>query len=295
MDRIVYKGRTWEARVEMEIFSLPGLSSYDKLIYVLLRGFANHVGHAFPSTEKIAALASCCERQVRRATANLVKCGLLRKKEQFNDKHEQLCNLYEIYDAQSFIPLPQEGEDKAVPESKEPIKSEEKDRPDCQSACTARTVSPGRADCESAKQLHINNTLPTVKGAEAPADTSQAVSLAEIPVIMRPPAEYLLLKTGRRGLSPEEVNAFKLLEKIHLPARIQQEINTAIGRFQARGRPLGDLTAEYLYESLKHQNSKRQRAKLAAELPPETAAQYSDYEAENMRQIMERYGGVQRE
>ena len=72
---------------------------------------------------------------------------------------------------------------------------------------------------------------------------------------MKETVEFLLFKTGRRTLFPEELGAVMALEKIHLPARIQREISKAAERFSRQGKPLSSLSFEYIFDSLKYQKS----------------------------------------
>lgn len=73
---------------------------------------------------------------------------------------------------------------------------------------------------------------------------------------MRSTAEYLLLKTGRKGLDEEEISALRTLDAHHYPARVQREIDKAVERYGRLGRPLRTLSFGYILSALQHQPSR---------------------------------------
>jgi len=97
--QIIDKRKNWEARVEMAIFKLPKneLSTYDKLVYAILCGHANRDGNAMLYVRTIADEASCSERQVQRALANLEARHLLVRRSQNIAGQGQTFNIYEVY------------------------------------------------------------------------------------------------------------------------------------------------------------------------------------------------------
>jgi predicted transcriptional regulator len=103
--RIVDKRKNWEARVEMAVFKRPAseLSTYDKLVYAILCGHANRDGNAMLYVKTIAEEASCSERQVRRALANLEARGLLVRRPQNVAGQGQTFNIYEIYSFDAYL------------------------------------------------------------------------------------------------------------------------------------------------------------------------------------------------
>ena len=103
--RIVDKRKNWEARVEMAVFKRPSseLSTYDKLVYSILCGHANRDGNAKLYVKTIADEASCSERQVRRALANLEARCLLVRRFQNVAGQGQTFNIYEIYGFDAYL------------------------------------------------------------------------------------------------------------------------------------------------------------------------------------------------
>ena len=104
--RIVDKRKNWEARVEMAIFKRPAseLSTYDKLVYAILCGHANRDGTAMLYVRTIAEEASCSERQVQRAFANLESRKLLIRRAQSSPGRGQIFNVYEVYGIDEYTP-----------------------------------------------------------------------------------------------------------------------------------------------------------------------------------------------
>jgi len=79
--------------------------------------------------------------------------------------------------------------------------------------------------------------------------------VSESPQAFRQAAEYLLLKTGRKGLTEGEIAALRTLNAAHTPARVLREIDVAVERFQRNSKPLESLGFEYIASALKHQTS----------------------------------------
>jgi hypothetical protein len=120
------------------------------------------------------------------------------------------------------------------------------------------------------------------------------VEISEIPAAMRPTVELFLHKTGRRSIAPEELIPLRALEREHYPARVQQEIDTAVERFRRGGRDPAALTMDYLYESLKHQPGRKARERAS---PGEAKRGKAEHEASVAREraeqdeILRRFGG----
>jgi len=85
--------------VPCSILDFPDLTIYEKMVYVVLRSFANpREAMAFPKYATIAALGSMSKRQAMRAVQGLVEKGLLRKQMNFvpteSRKMRQTSNIY---------------------------------------------------------------------------------------------------------------------------------------------------------------------------------------------------------
>ncbi|MDR3354131.1 MAG: helix-turn-helix domain-containing protein [Synergistaceae bacterium] len=88
-------------------------------------------------------------------------------------------------------------------------------------------------------------------------DYESDVCLDEVPEAMRGVVDYFLLRTGRTGISPQELSAIRELEKNHTPNRVNCEVGRCIERFERLGRKPSLLTLEYVYTALRHQTSRR--------------------------------------
>ncbi|MBQ3456584.1 MAG: hypothetical protein IJG36_09105 [Synergistaceae bacterium] len=71
------------------------------------------------------------------------------------------------------------------------------------------------------------------------------------PEVMRPTAEYLLYKTGRKGLRWEEIEILRELSAIHYPTVVNKEIRRACERFEKKKEPLECLTMMYIAVGLR--------------------------------------------
>ena len=268
----------WFAAVDICVLRDKTLSFNAKGVYAVLVAFANIGTKEWAlKTETLAAECGVSRRTVMYALKELEEHGYIIRKKRYADGH-QIASIYKIIGHKAECNICTQ------PEQEQP------DKPAC-NICTQQGA-------EYAHQLQepgsLNNTLPSVKGADAPEAAPEDIRLIEkIPLAMRPTAEYLLLKTGRKGLIPSEVGSLLVLEKIHLPARIQQEINTAVKRFTTRGRPLPGITADYLYESLRYQNSRAARKKASPDngaALTQAQAQAQRREDDHDRYMFEKFG-----
>lgn len=268
----------WFAAVDICVLRDKTLSFNAKGVYAVLVAFANIGTKEWAlKTETLAAECGVSRRTVMYALKELEEHGYIIRKKRYADGH-QIASIYKIIGHKAECNICTQ------PEQEQP------DKPAC-NICTQQGA-------EYAHQLQepgsLNNTLPSVKGADAPEAAPEDIRLIEkIPLAMRPTAEYLLLKTGRKGLIPSEVGSLLALEKIHLPARIQQEINTAVKRFTTRGRPLPGITADYLYESLRYQNSRAARKKASPDngaALTQAQAQAQRREDDHDRYMFEKFG-----
>lgn len=227
------------------------LSIYDMAVYAALCRFASSDNDAaFPSVRQIAEKARCSERQAQRALRVLEAEGYIEIEAR---KH-----------ASSIYYLTRTRHKKSDAEPR-------KEMGDCGAGggCLSGTLT---------RSTELNKTYSAYAEGEkaSPADAEAqdepeeqgeagveeprplAEQLARVPGPMKQAAQYLLLKTGRPTLTDAEVYALRELERLHYPARVTGEIDTAAARFAESGRPLSGLTFEYLLAALRHQKSRRQ-------------------------------------
>ena len=253
----------WFVIVDLCVWEDERLSTVEKAVYTALCTFASVEGRTcWPSTSAIAKRASCSDRSVNRALETLEEHGYLRITRRFKDNAR-------IPSAYSIIGHKAAG------------------------GCD--TVSQG-VTTECRKELEptepdIKDTLS--EGAENAPDEQSSLLLEneiikKIPSAMKETVEFLLFKTGRRTLSPEELGPVMALEKIHLPARIQREISKAAERFSRQGKPLSSLSFEYIFDSLKYQKStKSARAQPKNHVP---SVEEKAWEEANMAALEAEFG-----
>lgn len=253
----------WFVIVDLCVWEDERLSTVEKAVYTALCTFASVEGRTcWPSTSAIAKRASCSDRSVNRALETLEEHGYLRITRRFKDNAR-------IPSAYSIIGHKAAG------------------------GCD--TVSQG-VTTECRKELEptepdIKDTLS--EGAENAPDEQSSLLLEDeiikkIPSAMKETVEFLLFKTGRRTLSPEELGSVMALEKIHLPARIQREISKAAERFSRQGKPLSSLSFEYIFDSLKYQKStKSARAQPKNHVP---SVEEKAWEEANMAALEAEFG-----
>jgi hypothetical protein len=270
--RIEDKRRFQDFRVETALLKTD-LSIYERMVYVVLCSFASREGECFPSIGTIAKSAGCSERQVQRSLQKLEEIKVIRKSPAYRPgTSRQLANLYSLVGFRTKV---EEGV-----------------------GCLAVTpVFPGGVtgghrggDCQSPQVLpeelkeqeKIPNTLYSEAGAsagekgaddsgpsDAPAPCPQGipyqekpeVKREEIPAAFRETFDLFLLKTGRQGITREELARLEALEKIHVPSRVQETITKALERFKNPRKPgshqrePSELTWHYIWDVLKNQRS----------------------------------------
>jgi hypothetical protein len=266
------KRRFQDFRVETALLKTE-LSIYERMVYVVLCSFASREGECFPSIGTIAKSAGCSERQVQRSLTILEALNVVKKTSVYRQgTSKQLANLYTLV---GFRAKTEEGE-----------------------GCLAVTpVFPGGVtgghrggDCQAPQVLpeelkeqeKIPNTLYSEAGASAgekgaedsgssdtpvpypqgiPYQEKPEVKREEVPSAFRETFDLFLLKTGRQGITREELSRIEALEKIHVPSRVQETITKALERFRNPRKPgshprePSELTWHYIWDVLKNQRS----------------------------------------
>ena len=116
-----------------------------------------------------------------------------------------------------------------------------------------------------------------VRSADASTDTratdpskpearlSRAAALAAAPRALRETVELYWLKTGRDGLTPDDLAALRELDQAHTPAVIQKAITESVERFTRRGDDPAGLTCRYVWDSLRRFTTRKPRAAMSPE------------------------------
>lgn len=289
------------ARVDIPIILSADLSTHEKMVYVALCAFASRENTCFPSVKALSDAASCSERQVFRCLDTLEKRGYIARSERYNERG-QTSNSYDILGSGSMTESQAPAEKS---KEKEECLTHSHPSPDSQSDGTRlnepdKTYTP--SECEgvpSPEPTSVRPGLERMASGDEPAPEEEIYSPEVLSAPMRETARLLLHETGRHKLTSGEVRAATLLASRHYPARVQQELRTAVERFRRRGRPLSELTLVYLEESLRHQKSlpgARTTAarRKAGEADPERARWDADLEEWERRQreaVAARFGG----
>jgi hypothetical protein len=102
-----------------------------------------------------------------------------------------------------------------------------------------------------------------VRSADAATDTAstdalkpearldRAEALVAAPRALRETVELYWLKTGRDGLTPDDLSALRELDQAHTPAVIQKAITGSVDRFTRRGEDPRGVTFRYVWDSLR--------------------------------------------
>lgn len=268
----------WFVIVDLCVWEDERLSTLEKAVYTALCTFASVEGRTcWPSTSAIARRASCSDRSVNRALETLEEYGYLKITRRFKD-NARIPSAYSIigHKAAGGCDTVSQGVTTECRKELEPTEPDLKD-----------TLSEG-AEVAPDEQISGSVDDKTVLPNEEAVFINDE-DLKKIPAAMKETVEFLLLKTGRKGLLAEELAPVMALEKIHMPSRIQREITKAAERFNRQGKPLSSLSFVYIYDSLKYQkSSKSARAQPKVTMP--TSAEYKTWEEQNLAALMAEFG-----
>ena len=271
----------WFAKVDADVVRDKELSLTARLIFTILCTFADKDKRGcWPSNEAVAEAAGVSKSTVIRACKELEARGVIARSDRFNDGgqtssytrivgHNASC-----YDG--VVPMtPPRSTDDTPPVAQMThgtrINEREKD------SLTGEAPLP---DCP----VVFENGQPVTQDSPKPANPEETHTPDEAPEVMKSTAELLLLKTGRTGLSWEEISALRTLSATQYPSRVQKEIDRAITRFNRKGRPLHTLTFMYIAGSLEHQPSLAKKRK-AKPTPAQTPVHSNDNADAEMAEI----------
>ena len=273
----------WFCQVDIEVLRDPELSPTDKAVYAILCSFASVADRSGrPSIGTIADATNCSKNTARTAIKNLVSRGVLVREERYCEGRQTSC-LYKIIGVNAYRGSKSEGgrvqilRGEGSKSDRQELEPKELDLKD--------PSSKGAPAPDEQNSLSVDDESVSVN--EEPLPENDA-ALKKIPSAMQETVEFLLMKTGRSGLLPEEIGPIMALEKIHLPSRIQREISRAADRFKSKDKPLSSLTFVYIYDSLKFQQSKKTGK--AEPKPPEMSEENKAWEAANLARMEEEFG-----
>lgn len=251
------KNEYWFAKVDVAVIRDKSLSQNAKWIFTVLCTFADKdTRGCWPSNKAVAEAADVSERTVRRAYKELEARGLITRESRFNTSGQT--SSYSLIVGHN---APCYGEDTDDHEGRTPA-----------SYGTRIKEQDIKDSLTGEAELPISEEFPEMPDEYSPEDA---------PDIMKPTAEYLLLKTGRESLTWEEISALRELTVNQYPSRVQKEINRAYERFRRKGHDLKKLTFVYIAGSLKHQPTRNRPQKIKPDPMSLTSAEVDEANVKN--------------
>jgi len=297
--RIEDKRRFQDFRVEIALLK-SDLSTYERMVYVVLCSYASREGECFPSLETVASGAGCSVRQVQRALRVLEEKGILRCLAQYRPGDmRQTANVYTIL---------------GFPNGQAGNAENQMERQAVTLPSGGRvTIGHPPGDCQSPQEVDPGEELKRLpdtlypaagaagKGGRSPTPETPGtqprlpqekpeVTRESVPSAFRETYDLFLLKTGRTGIAESELARIWALEKLHTPSRVQEEISKSLERFKNPRRPgfhprdRSELTWHYLWDVLKNQKSgkakqeERQKRQAEREVDPAWRKQVEAWE-----------------
>lgn len=270
----------WFARVDIDVARDKELSVMARFVFMILCTFADKENRGcWPSNETVAEAAGISLATLKRAYKELEDRGVITRETRFNNGQQiSSYTLIVGHNAPCYEGFTSE------PAGGSPMSHRTRiNEQDIKDSLTREAELP----CYDEMPVAFENGQPVTPETPRPDNPKEVCTPEDAPDIMKPTAELFLHKTGRKGLTWEEISALRELSASHYPSRVQKEIDTAVKRFIRRGQSLSGLTLCYIAGSLKHQPSrapKKPKSKPKSEDTPiltsaETEAMRSKIEA----------------
>lgn len=239
----------WFARADIDVVRDNTLSITARLIFTVLCTFADKEKRGcWPSNETVAEAAGVSERTLIRAYKELETRGVITREARFaNGQQSSSYTLIVGHNAPCYGGVT-DGRAGVSPVTDRTRINEQ----DIKDSLTREAQLPDYDDLP----LAFENGEPVITESPKPDNPEEICAPEDAPDIMKSTAELFLHKTGRKGLTWEEISALRELAASQFPSRVQKEIDTACRRFLKRGQSLSTLTFGYIAGSLKHQPSR---------------------------------------
>ena len=232
----------WFAAVDRKVLMDRKLTPTDKTVFGVLCAHADkNTRKCWPKVKTIADEANCSVRSVQNSLKKLESRGIIKRMPEFCNNKQMATHYYIIgYKAECYSDM----------------------------ACTECGGGVQDVHTENKNQLTKDSLtreaeLPERK--EIPEAPAESFSPEDVPEIMRSTAEYLLLKTGRKTLTENEISALRELSANQYPSRVQKEIDRACERFRRKGNSLDTLTFCYIAGALRNQPSLKKKSRKKSE------------------------------
>ena len=267
----------WFACVDIDVIRDKELSQSARFIFTVLCTFATTDNRGcWPSNDAVAEAAGVSKRTVIRAYQELETRGIIARSDRFKEEGSQTSSYTRIvghnaecYDGVSDVALPHDTGD--MP-------------PMTQLTHKGNQVKDIKDSLTREAQLPDEPILVFEDGqpvdSPKPHNPEEVCTPDDAPEIMKSTAELFLHKTGRQGLTWDEISALRELSASQFPSRVQKEIDTAVKRFLKRGQPLSELTMGYIAGSLSHQPTRGKKRKLPKTAKPSPVPECTDEQAE---------------
>ena len=249
----------WFAKVDVAVIRDKTLSLAAKTIFAVLCTFADKdTRGCWPSNKAVAEAAGVTARTVQKAYRELEERGVISRELRFN--HNGQTSSYSLIVGHNAPCYGGEACDMGGMNSdSHGTRINEQDIKD---------YPTGEAELPSSEEIQEIHEMPDEYSPE------------NAPDIMKPTAEYLLLKTGRKNLTWEEISSLRELAANQYPSRVQKEIDRAFERFRRKNRDLKTLTFAYIAGSLRNQPTLGRKRKSSHKPNPPEIRTCSDEQAE---------------
>ena len=271
----------WFACVDVDVWDDDSLSTIDKSVFTVLCIHAS-IGRrdCKLKIETIARKASCSVRSVQKSMKKLTERGLIKREERFYEG-KQISSHFEIVGHEAPCYRENEGCTTCVPRTTctdgvQDVRTEnDNSLNDIKDSLTREAPLPD-------EPILVFENGQTVENPESPKPNNpeEVCTPDDAPNVMKATAELLLFKTGRKGLTWDEISALRKLSASQFPSRVNKEIDTAVKRFCKRDQPLSELTFGYIAGSLSHQPTRGKKRKLPKTAKPAEVPTCTDEQAE---------------
>lgn len=254
----------WFACVDIDVMRDKELSQSAKFIFAVLCTFAGFDKRGcWPSNSVMAEAAGVSTSTVIRAYKELEARGVIARADRFKEEGSQTSSYTRIvghnapcYGEGVATTPPPICTDDTPPIA--PMTDRTKPMNDIKDSLTGEANLPNSTDTDSIPEKNHTVTVSTNQESLR-SNPEEVCSPDDAPDIMKTTAELFLFKTGRQGLTWDDISALRTLSVTHTPARVQKEIDTACDRFRRQGRLLLTLTFTYIAKSLQFQNSRKKK------------------------------------
>lgn len=270
----------WFAKVDADVVRDKELSLTARLIFTVLCTFADKDKRGcWPSNDKVAEAAGVSKSTVIRACKELEARGVIARSDRFKEGGQISSYTHIVghnapcYDGVAPMTPPSSTDDTPpVAPMTHRTRINEQD--------ISLTREAQLPDAEIFPVAFEDGQPVTPADPPKPHNPEEVCTPDDAPEIMKSTAELFLHKTGRQGLTWDEISALRELSATQFPSRVQKEIDTAVKRFLKRGQPLSELTFGYIAGSLSHQPTRGKKRKLPKTAKPAEVPECTDEQAE---------------